>query len=315
VTTNFDDFLSRALTLFGETHLVCDHPRTTGRIDPERKDIQIIHVHGSYWFYDCCNLTGEIAHRSEHSPQQSQSMASLLDRILANRSPIVIGYGGWEDVIMQALERRLDSGLNSNLYWFLRKRPDDPEKTSLPKWLRNHPHVIFVVPKKIQPEFASKNESQTLLGRGNTPQSLEKGNGLKDYTLNAQNVFDEMLRVFKPKPPLLTQDPLQHFKVHLKNSLPQDDGEQQDPYGFQAVIAQIGRAKEQELDQQPDVLEPIRNALRQAQYHEATQLARNISLDSLENNHQRKELIDVLWSAAELTPKKWTGKLSCYRVV
>src|SRR5438552_1331145 len=28
VTTNFDDFLSRALSLFGRPHIVCDHPRT-----------------------------------------------------------------------------------------------------------------------------------------------------------------------------------------------------------------------------------------------------------------------------------------------
>src|SRR3972149_7514452 len=57
VTPNFDDFLSRALTLFGIPHILCDHPKTVERIHPEQNDVQIVHVHGTYWFYDCCNLS------------------------------------------------------------------------------------------------------------------------------------------------------------------------------------------------------------------------------------------------------------------
>lgn len=34
VTTNFDDFISRSLTIFGEAHVVCDHPETIQRIAP-----------------------------------------------------------------------------------------------------------------------------------------------------------------------------------------------------------------------------------------------------------------------------------------
>jgi hypothetical protein len=50
VTPNFDDFLARALTLFGQSHIVCDHPVTTERINPESREIQIVHVHGIYFF-------------------------------------------------------------------------------------------------------------------------------------------------------------------------------------------------------------------------------------------------------------------------
>lgn len=42
ITTNFDDFLSQALTLFGKEHIVCDHPNTVARIDAEQKEIKII---------------------------------------------------------------------------------------------------------------------------------------------------------------------------------------------------------------------------------------------------------------------------------
>ena len=73
-TTNFDDFLSRSLSLFGIPHVVCDHPRTVERIDPESDDIQILHVHGTYRFYDCCNLRGRLCSRAscqKHANRQA----------------------------------------------------------------------------------------------------------------------------------------------------------------------------------------------------------------------------------------------------
>ncbi len=68
VTPNFDDHLERALRLFGQNPIVCDHPDTSERIDPERNQLQIIHVHGTYQFYDCCNLKGEIARVAKGHP-------------------------------------------------------------------------------------------------------------------------------------------------------------------------------------------------------------------------------------------------------
>jgi hypothetical protein len=50
VTSNFDDFVSRALTVFSVAHTVCDHPDTVDRIDLAGQDINIVHVHGSYKF-------------------------------------------------------------------------------------------------------------------------------------------------------------------------------------------------------------------------------------------------------------------------
>jgi hypothetical protein len=120
VTTNFDDFLSRALTLFGKQHIVCDHPRTVERIDTEQDDIQIVHMHGTYWFYDCCNLKEEIEARSDVSQQTSLTMSALLDDIMRRHSPIIIGYGGWEgDAVMAALKRRIENTLPYNIYWFV----------------------------------------------------------------------------------------------------------------------------------------------------------------------------------------------------
>jgi hypothetical protein len=166
--------------------------------------------------------------------------------------------------------------------------------------------VKFVAPREIQAASSSTN----------TLASLEKGDALKSSALDAPQVFSAMIESLELQPPLLTQDPLQHFKAHLENSLPQDEGAQQDPYGFQAVIAKIERAKEQEQAQQPDVLEPIRDALRKAQYREAIQLAQAISLDGLKNDLQRQGLIMALWSAAfSLLDDSAEGLLACQLIV
>jgi hypothetical protein len=109
VTPNFDDFLARSLEIFGERHIVSDDPRTVDRIDLDGADIQIVHVHGSYRFYDCRNLREELVSRARPSLTSSNTMAAFMDRALAFRSPIVVGYSGREDdVIMAALRRGLE---------------------------------------------------------------------------------------------------------------------------------------------------------------------------------------------------------------
>ncbi len=144
VTTNFDDLLLRALTLFGKRPIVCDHPSTLARIDLRSHDLQIIHVHGSYWFYDCCNLKEEIDDRAQGSSTTTFTMRSTLDDILRTRSPLVVGYGGWNgDVFMSALKRRASTPLATNIYWFCHRRRD---ADSLPKWLTDNRSACLVVP-------------------------------------------------------------------------------------------------------------------------------------------------------------------------
>src|SRR5439155_7544974 len=107
---------------------------------------QIVHVHGSYLFYDCANLRGEIVGRAQLDRETSLTMVGLLDNVLWARSPIVVGYSGWEgDVIMSALKRRLGGGqpLGHTVYWVCYKRE---AAAQLPEWLRANGNVRFVVP-------------------------------------------------------------------------------------------------------------------------------------------------------------------------
>src|SRR5262249_46814685 len=143
---NFDEMLTRALRLFGYDVVVCDHPKTTQRIDPRQVDVlQIVHVHGTHWFYDCCNLKGEIEGQARHDHSDNATMGHLVDRVLFDRAPLVVGSSGWEgDVLMTALKRRLmQPTLRYNMYWFCYRRT---EPNALPSWLREHPSVRFVAP-------------------------------------------------------------------------------------------------------------------------------------------------------------------------
>jgi len=142
VTTNFDDLLSRALSVFYTPHITCDHPATIQRIEPELDEIQIVHVHGTYWFYDACNVTNEIDDRATPSQDSTFSMRQFLEQLLNQRSPLVIGYSGWErDVFMTALRRRLLTPLKYRIYWFCYDRT---QLALLPAELLNHPDVCFV---------------------------------------------------------------------------------------------------------------------------------------------------------------------------
>jgi tetratricopeptide (TPR) repeat protein len=292
VTTNFDDFLSRALTLFGETHIVCDHPATTERIDPERNDIQIVHVHGSYWFYDCCNLRDEIAQRSRPSISTAQTMSALLDRILAHRSPLVVGYSGWEgDVVMSAIGRRLDSSLPYNLYWFCHK---SDAIDALPGYLRNHPQVVFVLPpapgesihaieKDPEPRHTLELRPYSASTEETFPPTLTEASS---NTISAEAVFGTLIRTAACDEPRLTADPLGFFAAHLRRSLllPDEPLREPDVYFLRNVVEGIERAKEKESRLSHEVqshLALVRTALRRSQYAEAISAAQRIKLADL----------------------------------
>ena len=290
VTPNFDDFLSRALTLFGQPHVVCDHPNTVERIDSESTEIQIVHVHGTYWFYDGCNLRGEIEARTRDSRERSVTMQSLLDNIFSRHSAVVIGYAGWEgDVIMTALKRRLLSGLPNNLYWFCFRRSG---LESLRALLKNHRDICLVLP----PAPLSKPDSQ--------PASEAKLATTADEfepVLTAQSVLDKLVEVFTERSPALTLDPIGFFADQLTKSFPPDSSEKsgEDIYELRNVIHRVELARESEEKPTPieTEIEHVRDAVRRSAYLEALQVASQVE-PKLKSDAQRETLMESVMSAA-----------------
>jgi hypothetical protein len=272
ITPNFDTLLSRALRLFGWNRFrVCDHPATTARIIPELAQAQIIHVHGSFQFYDIVNLRRELGQRAQ------SEMAGLLTAIFRDRVPIVLGYSGWDgDVITKALKQRLrqrDWPLPYTLYWFCHDTCPSLD------WLCSNPAVRFVVP----PEGSK---------------------------LSAEDVLGRLIREMGYKEPALARRPVWFFTEQLEESLPSGKGEP-DPYSLRSVAARLRRAAElesAEFKEANKYMERVRSLLRTARYEEAASSILSLPLDKL-NNPQLEELLEKVESIASFVPKSVQAKL------
>ena len=114
-------------------------------LNANSKTVQIMHVHGTYEFYDCCNLESEIAKIAQG--QGIKTTAGTIEEFLKTKSPIVIGYSGWEDdVIMSKFKERLEyAALPYKLIWFCYSGKDYEK---LPEWLKENEEVVFVLRRR-----------------------------------------------------------------------------------------------------------------------------------------------------------------------
>lgn len=78
-TTNFDDKIKAALELIGEKDFfVSENAMDNLVINPYSKSIQIVHVHGTYHFYDCANIESEISGVAAQSGTISSSTVTII---------------------------------------------------------------------------------------------------------------------------------------------------------------------------------------------------------------------------------------------
>jgi tetratricopeptide (TPR) repeat protein len=309
VTPNFDDFLARGLALFGKPYVVCDHPFAISRLSAaKREDIKIIQVHGSYWFYDCANLSYEIENRAKRFEDNNQNMSSYLGNILDSRSPLIVGYSGWEkDVIMSSLKRRLQNPLGTNLYWFCYRKSNVDD---LPDWLKSHPDVRFVVPP-----LAVDQENEK-----------SSGSAIDKSTLSGQRVFDIFIKVFGLSAPRLTREPLSFFADQLERSLlvKEDQEDESDIYLVGKVVEDIRRA-DRLLNEQVqhqghnnlDIkLETVRDAWRRLSYQEVVGSVSTLLEEVALSNEQLEELKSILWNCRfGVEQENWSTALKLYENV
>ncbi len=307
-TTNFDEMLSKALELYGERPLICDHPQTVSRMNIESENLQIIHVHGSFWFYDCCNLQNEIAARSGNAP-----MLRTLSQALANYSPLVVGYSGWEgDILMTSFKERLAVGaLGTPIYWFCYRRGDIDE---LPLWLKESDDVNFVVPDEQVPSGGQmpqdlKQAGASEVGAQSAPANWESAKQSARTTpgssvpelLPADVVFAEIIEQLElPVPPLM-RNPLDFFYERLKAL---DTAERwitaSDDYNFKEVIKRVKAARDSEKRVGPDSLVPFRAAMAKGEHRKAIQEARRVDFYSLPMGDRREALFALMEAARGL---------------
>ena len=95
ITPNFDDQLLQSLNLMGDYKVyVANNVLDNVALMIDTKQVQIMHVHGTYKFYDCCNLENEVLRVSRE--KGIKSTANTIDDFLKMHAPIVIGYSGWK---------------------------------------------------------------------------------------------------------------------------------------------------------------------------------------------------------------------------
>jgi tetratricopeptide (TPR) repeat protein len=117
LTTNFDPFLQIALQFANRLYFMSDTPDLDEEDLSENQTgvIHLVYVHGSIHRHAQANTDDEINKIKERN-------AKILAPILKTRPVIVIGYSGWDDVIVEALAacEKFEHGL----YWLgLRPKP------------------------------------------------------------------------------------------------------------------------------------------------------------------------------------------------
>ncbi len=315
-TPNFDEMLSQALRFLGHPVIVCDHPAMTGRLDLLRDEIQIVHVHGTHWFYDLRNLPNELKKAGNRNRTTSLSLPEFLDHVVHHRSPLVVGYSGWDgDVLMSSLKKRLKHELGSNLYWFCYRRSG---LDALPGWLKDNRDVRFVVSDDTGP-------------RGPALQLAESGLGSEagEPVLPAWRVFEAMSVALELKAPEISRDPLgflmEYLDRHLDPSVGSGDSAA-DPFLISSTLARVKRAadREREAEQrqknktrQADArLDEALDAVRSSDYAAALAAALKLDLGALlpERRSELEEALERIYlGTKDLSPE--LGLAACEKRV
>lgn len=280
VTPNFDDFLSRAFDLFPSSYIRIDHPDSIYQIIPDRKKIQIIHVHGSYKFFDICNTKGKVLKRGKKIAQQ-------LANIFLNMIIIVIGYSGrGNDGIMQGIKKIFKSNYRFNIYWFCYKESD---VDNLPGWLKNEEAVFCVVPDR---KFKFDPES------GEYPFiPQDKDNDKYANNLSAEKVFEGLIETFNVEYPLCFTQPLEHYEKIIERSLPLKNKESNiSPYV--KIINEVEKGKEfvNESNQRINCkIDKLMNLMKSSQYQKALEEIEKL-IDIKLNKEQIEKLFECFSS-------------------
>ncbi len=206
-TTNFDDSIKKALDLIGAKNYFCaENMMDNLVIDTKAKDIQVVHVHGTFNFYDCANLEKEIDNVATQSGTISSSR--LLSSFLSNQAPIIVGYSGWEnDVIMTCLKERLTYPTPLQFFWICY---DKQSYSILPDWIKENDSIVFVIP-----DNETKCEEEGDTNSWNSAVSTD--------TIDATMFFKRIISDNQLDPPIIFTDPHKYYSQKIESLLPKNE--------------------------------------------------------------------------------------------
>jgi tetratricopeptide (TPR) repeat protein len=218
-------------------------------------------------------------------------MSQFLEGLLNERSPLVIGYSGWEeDVFMTSLKHRLKSSLEYKLYWFCHRR-DNADR--LPVWLKKT-NVVFVLPPAPETVVEASSAGAPMKA-GRAIASGVEADKRDPSTLGADEVLETLITTFALDEPPLTRDPLAFYAGHLRRNLPSEDA-----YLLQSTAGKIERAvalMAERLDEVDRLLNEMEGAIRRSQYRDAIVAAGQLRLADLQPDRLRG-FVDSMWATA-----------------
>lgn len=202
ITPNFDNQLLKSLNLLGNYDVFsANNILDNIALSRNSEEIQLMHVHGTYEFYDCCNLENEISRIA--SGQGIKSTAGTIEEFLKKQAPIVIGYSGWEDdVIMSKIKERLQyAALPYSFIWFCYTMKD---YEMLPGWLKDSEDVFFVLPEQNCKSDKDEDKEESSI-------------------LPAEDVFAALITKFGFEAPNLFRNPIQYYIELIECFLPENE--------------------------------------------------------------------------------------------
>lgn len=218
LTPNFDDKLLQALSLFGIYDVfVADNPQDNLAISSSSDLIQIAHIHGTYHFYNSCNTFEEILSVKGNSGRLS--VTNILDEFFKHKTPIVIGYSGWEeDVIMSRLHDSLAAPLGHIILWYCY---DKESYLNLPDWLKESDSVKFILPKEsldCSADLMIENDLEEIKVDFDEHDTEADGN-----KLYASDVLNALISKFDIERPDLFSNPFRYYSKIMDSYIPEDN--------------------------------------------------------------------------------------------
>jgi len=135
-TTNFDTLLQTSLQLFQLLYYMTDRPEFLSA-DALQTDshpsTHLFYAHGSVHRPYMANTDEQIGQLKKHNARD-------LAAYLCSHGVIVLGYSGWDDCLLEALNQTRT--FSNNLYWLVRGESSISE--SVVKFLRTHHNAYWV---------------------------------------------------------------------------------------------------------------------------------------------------------------------------
>ncbi|WP_437647594.1 SIR2 family protein [Sorangium sp. So ce362] len=111
LTSNFDPLIELAIRRAGGTVSTTALHGDGGLDQTDVEGYRVVHIHGDWFRSDTLHTSTQLGQRRPH-------LSASLSRILGERTLLVLGYGGWDDVFMQSLIGVVQGGLAKfNVVW------------------------------------------------------------------------------------------------------------------------------------------------------------------------------------------------------